>query len=318
MEKENGGPSRFIKWLVAFGLFFGALMLVGTLEVVGLAGWIIVALAAAIVVAYSFYQPEWSILGFSPSGVRKVFGVLAILMLSGIVGDDAEKKLDNEARDIVALMKSRPEDGQKRLAEADDDLLQAIKLIDEDIETAERSRRAERDALAAKVDEAHNAPKIAALEKQAEALPSYDLDGRMAIYRQITVMAPSEAKWRDRLAALEAEDTKMREEQEEVRRQLLFPEEFALFELKHWRKAGFGSVMTVTGTIRNKSRFALKDFTLQCELSAPSGTLVDRNVKTIYEQVAPGSSKVVRDLNMGFITDQSATTSCKIVRAVRA
>lgn len=104
----------------------------------------------------------------------------------------------------------------------------------------------------------------------------------------------------------------------EVRRQLLFPEEFALFELKHWRKRGFGSVMTISGTIRNNSRFALKDFTLQCELKAPSGTLVDRNVKIIYEQVAAGSSKVIRDFNMGFITDQSATASCKIVRAIRA
>ena len=110
----------------------------------------------------------------------------------------------------------------------------------------------------------------------------------------------------------------MRKDVEEVRRQLLFPEEFALFELKHWRKGGFGSVMTVSGTIRNNSRFALKDFTLQCELSAPSGTLVDRNVKVVYEQVAAGSSKVIRDFNMGFITDQSATASCKIVRAIRA
>lgn len=318
MEKNSGGPSRVSKWLVAFGLLFGALMLGGMIEAAGFAGWIIVALAAAVVVAYSFYRPEWSILGFSPAGVRKVFGVIAIFLLIGIVSGNSEEKRENEARDIVALMKSRPEDGQKRLAAADDDLLQAIKLIDEDIETAERRRRAERDALAVKADEAQNAPKIAALEKQAEALASYDLDGRMALYRQITAMAPSEAKWRDRLAALEAEDAKMREEQEEVRRQLLFPEEFALFELKHWRKGGFGSVMTVSGTIRNNSRFTLKDFTLQCELSAPSGTLVDRNVKIIYEQVAAGSSKVIRDFNMGFIPDQSAATSCKIVRAVRA
>lgn len=317
MEKESSGPSRGVKWLVAFGLLFGALILGGALEAIGLASWIVVAFAAAIV-AYSFYRPEWSLLGFSPSGVRKVFGVIGLLLLFGIVGRDAEEKRDEEARNIVALVKSRPEDGQKRLAEADDDLLQAIKLIDEDIETAERNRRAERDALAAKADEAQNAPKIAALEKQAEALPSYDLDGRMAVYRQIMKLAPSEAKWRERMAALEAEDAKMRKEQEEVRRQLLFPEEFTVFELTSWRKGGFGSVMTVTGTIRNNSRFTLKDFTLQCELSAPSGTLVDRNVKIIYEQVAAGSSKVVRDFDMGFITEQSATTSCKIVRAIRA
>lgn len=317
MEKESSGPSRATKWLVAVGLLFGALILGGMLEAVGLASWIVVVLAAA-VVAYSFYRPEWSILGFSPSGVRKVFGVIGMLLLFGIAAGDTEEKRANEARDIVALMKSRPEEGRKRLAKADDDLLQAIKQVDESIEATERSRRAKRDALSARASEARNASKVMALEKQAEALPSYDLDGRMAIYRQIISLAPSEAKWRDRMAALEAEDAKMRKEQEEVRRQLLFPEEYTAFELTSWRKEGFGAVMTITGTIRNNSRFALKDFTLQCELSAPSGTLVDRNVKIIYEQVAAGSSKVVRNFNMGFITDQSATTSCRIVGAVRA
>lgn len=317
MEKESSGPSRATKWLVAVVLLFGALILGGMFEALGLASWIVVVLAAA-VVAYSFYRPEWSILGFSPSGVRKVFGVIGVLLLFGIAAGDTEEKRANEARDIVALMKSRPKEGRKRLAEADDDLLHAIKLVDEGVEAAERSRRVKRDALSARAREARNAAKIASLEKQAQALPSYDLDGRMAIYRQIIGMAPSEAKWRDRMAGLEAEDAKMRKDVEEVRRQLLFPEEFALFELKHWRKGGFGSVMTVSGTIRNNSRFALKDFTLQCELSAPSGTLVDRNVKVVYEQVAAGSSKVIRDFNMGFITEQSAAASCKIVRAVRA
>lgn len=34
----------------------------------------------------------------------------------------------------------------------------------------------------------------------------------MAVYRQIIGMAPSEAKWRDRMAALEVENAKMRKE----------------------------------------------------------------------------------------------------------
>lgn len=89
MEKNRGGPSRVSKWLVGFGLLFGALMLGGMLEAIGLASWIIVVLAAAIV-AYSFYQPVWSILGFSPAGVRKVFGVIGLLLLFGIVGRDTK------------------------------------------------------------------------------------------------------------------------------------------------------------------------------------------------------------------------------------
>lgn len=180
MEKESSGSSRATKWLVAIGLLFGALILGGMFEALGLASWIVVVLAAA-VVAYSFYRPEWSILGFSPSGVRKVFGVIGVLLLFGIAAGDTEEKRATEARDIVTLMKSRPEEGRKRLAEANDDLLHAIKLVDEGVEAAERSRRAKRDALSARAREARNAAKIASLEKQAEALPSYDLDGRMAI-----------------------------------------------------------------------------------------------------------------------------------------
>lgn len=107
---------------------------------------------------------------------------------------------------------SRPEEGRKRLAEANDDLLHAIKLVDEGVEAAERRRRAKHDALSARAREVRNAAKIASLEKQAEALPLYHLDGRMAIYRQIIRTAPSEAKWRNRMAALEVENAKMREE----------------------------------------------------------------------------------------------------------
>ena len=93
-------------------------------------------------------------LGFSPSGVRKVFGVIGVLLLFGIAAGDTEDKRANEARDIVTLMKSRPEEGRKRLAEADDGLLHAIKLVDEGVEAAERSRRAKRDALSARASEA--------------------------------------------------------------------------------------------------------------------------------------------------------------------
>ncbi len=153
MEKESSGPSRATKWLVTVGLLFGALILGGMFEAIGIGSWIVVVLAAAIV-AYSFYRPEWSILGFSPSGVRKVFGVIGVLLLFGIAAGDTEEKRPNEARDIVTLMKSRPEEGRKRLAEADDGLLHAIKLVDEGVEAAERSRRAKRDALSARASEA--------------------------------------------------------------------------------------------------------------------------------------------------------------------
>ena len=50
-----------------------------------------------------------------------------------------------------------------------------------------------------------------------------------------------------------------------------------------------------------------------CTHSAPSGTEIDSNTRTIYELVPAGSKKVVKDFNMGFIHSQAASTYCQIV-----
>ena len=83
-----------------------------------------------------------------------------------------------------------------------------------------------------------------------------------------------------------------------------------------WHKDGFGNVMIVDFTFHNKSDVAIKDMTVTCTHSAPSGTKIDSNTRTIYERVPAKSRKHIPGFNMGFIHSQARATSCRIVDLV--
>jgi len=44
-------------------------------------------------------------------------------------------------------------------------------------------------------------------------------------------------------------------------------------------------------TVRNPTKYRIKDLEITCIHYAPSGTEIDRNVRTIYEAVAPGGTR---------------------------
>jgi len=80
-----------------------------------------------------------------------------------------------------------------------------------------------------------------------------------------------------------------------------------------WRKEAFDNVMVATFTIRNNSPDDVKDIEIGCEHSAPSGTVIDRNTRTIYEVVKAHATRTFADFNMGFIHSQAARSGCKIL-----
>jgi len=43
-----------------------------------------------------------------------------------------------------------------------------------------------------------------------------------------------------------------------------------------------------------------------------SGTVIDSNTRTIYETVEPKSTKIVKEMNMGFINSQASKSGCEI------
>jgi len=79
-----------------------------------------------------------------------------------------------------------------------------------------------------------------------------------------------------------------------------------------WWKAGGGTVMMVSLTIKNSNDFAVKDIEITCEHYANSGTRIDSNTRTIYERIPPKGNKAIKEFSMGFIHSQAARTGCRV------
>jgi hypothetical protein len=76
------------------------------------------------------------------------------------------------------------------------------------------------------------------------------------------------------------------------------------------------SLMTATFTIRNQGKRRIKDLTIHCDHSGPSGTVMDSNERVIYEAIPAGKTKVIRDFNMGFIARQAVRSNCRVTDLV--
>jgi hypothetical protein len=97
------------------------------------------------------------------------------------------------------------------------------------------------------------------------------------------------------------------------------PKDVLLRDVKlnfRWSKGGFGNIMLADFTIKNPTQYRFKDFEIKCTHYAPSGTVIDSNTRTIYEIVEPKSTKVFRQMNMGFIHSQAAQSGCQITDLV--
>lgn len=82
-----------------------------------------------------------------------------------------------------------------------------------------------------------------------------------------------------------------------------------------WGKAGFGTVMAASFTVRNSLPRAVKDITVKCTLTGASGTEIGQAARTIYRQFPRGATRVA-DFNMGFVSDQASGAWCEVI-AVR-
>jgi len=83
-----------------------------------------------------------------------------------------------------------------------------------------------------------------------------------------------------------------------------------------WTKQGFGSVMEANFKIRNNGGVDIKDIEIECVHTAPSGTQIDRNIRTIYEIVKAGETREFKNFNMGFIDAQVSRSSPRITNIV--
>lgn len=96
------------------------------------------------------------------------------------------------------------------------------------------------------------------------------------------------------------------------------PERFLTLASYSGENGGFGTVLIVSGTIRNRAAVAIRDPELTCEMTGASGTRLDRMRQPIY-QVVPANGRVrFRRINMGFHNQQSSRFSCWVSGAAPA
>jgi membrane protein implicated in regulation of membrane protease activity len=80
----------------------------------------------------------------------------------------------------------------------------------------------------------------------------------------------------------------------------------------HWRKNGFGTIMTASFVLHNGNTFPVKDLTVTCNHTANSGTKIDSNTRTIYELIGANGYHSVNDMNMGFIHSAVSSSTCRV------
>jgi hypothetical protein len=79
-----------------------------------------------------------------------------------------------------------------------------------------------------------------------------------------------------------------------------------------WRKVGFDNILEIDVTLKNRNTFAIKDIEIYCQGSAPSGTRIDSNNKTLFERIEPGQTRSFKKFNMGFLNSQVQKIGCRV------
>lgn len=159
-----------------------------------------------------------------------------------------------------------------------------------------------------KAMEKKNAAKIAQFIADVETLDKRDYEGRLTFWQQITAFAPLNAEYAQKRKELEQQVA-------ELDHLKANPELGMEVEKVVWRKEGFGNVMVIDITLRNDSLSHLKDFQITCESNGPSGTMIDRNSRVLYEMVEARKTRTFRKINMGFINRQASGTQCGVDEA---
>lgn len=287
-------------WPVGIVLFVGALLAIPVLVRVGLPLWG-APLISTLAFAWAYIQPDYSVLGVTLRRLRKlliwllIFAMVqAVVLWIGQVKEQdriADEKVQAAAQEIVTVGKSDPAKQAELLAKADIAVLAALSDIDLKLFVGEMARR---DAATAEA----NAPRIAELLARERKLDRSDFDGRIQVWKSLVSLAPGEEAYKTTLRELE--------------RIRANPVEGVEVVNMNWRKDGFGSVMMLDITLRNDSGVVLRDFVINCEHSGPSGTIMDRNSRTLYETLAAGERRRFRNVNMGFILSQATASSCRV------
>jgi hypothetical protein len=154
------------------------------------------------------------------------------------------------------------------------------------------------------------AAKIAALEEEAKAVPATEYDQNLKLYRKLQALDLDSQRYQEKVAHYS-------EKKDEARRMKSSPELYVKIVDFSWTKEAFGIIMEATFTIKNELPVEVKDIKVKCTHSAPSGTVVDTNRRTIYEVIGARKTRTFHKFDMGFIHSQANSSSCRVVEVTR-
>ncbi len=165
-------------------------------------------------------------------------------------------------------------------------------------------------------EEAERKDAIAKYLEQAKVTPNSDLETLQTIYSRLSDLEPSNRDFKNRRDALERQIGQRKEAQALLDLQRKYPHQYVQIENFSWSKGGFGSVMIANFSIKNNLPWAIKDIEVKCTHTAPSGTTIDQNRRTIFERIEANKSRRISNFSMGFIHSQASRSGCDIVDVI--
>lgn len=296
-----------------------ALKIVAALAAFGIGIPLVVALAsfsqayAALIVAaiagFVGYRFVWF---GSAAPARRVVGMFALfytafcLLTFALVRDEGPWKL----RTVEQAAEYKRKTEAEREAQLEKERAWAEKArAESERASAEAKERAEREAEDKAERDRREAARLAGLRKSNpdEYLALIKTSRPQIWVDELKVLRPKE------YAAYQAQEAREREDRMRAF-QRSNPKDY--LTLSHsWRAGGFGSVMLADFTVKSTLLFAVKDIVVRCIGYGNSGTAISEHSAVLYDVVPANATKRISGVNLGFMSSQTATAGCQIVRA---
>lgn len=322
MKKSSQALRDQPAWVVGLVVACAIPIVTGLLFFADLA-WVGVLLGVVLfAIGYKF--PNFDLQGISGRRLMMVAGTGVVL---AIVASNAlrNRQRANQVNEVQATLKGNPAEAAKFLAEADAETLKLVEELDpvafaressrrSKIEISENAKQAAIEMQEAAIQgerrrkewaalEIKNAPEIAKLKTELNAIKRNQPDDRIAILEKLAILAPGNSKIGEELIA-------MRTAKLDSERQFADPASFLQIRSFDWWKGGFGSIMMASFSIKNNATVAMSDIRLICTVYGESGTAIAKINKTVFVKIPAKGSKRVGELNLGFVNSQASTGGC--------
>jgi hypothetical protein len=96
----------------------------------------------------------------------------------------------------------------------------------------------------------------------------------------------------------------------------VFPEQWLEVRHEGWYRTANGRLELISVTISSTHDSTLKDFVVACDAIGNSGTAIETvKATTLYESLRPRTKLTIPVLDLGPVSDQTATTKCQVSNA---